>query len=80
MGECLVTRDLAMALPDSPRATEFVDAKGSRVPLHQRLRHDAVATEEGHEEGEWANEERRVLEESLTFAQVLVDQSKLALL
>jgi len=69
-----------MTLSDSPGAAEFVDSKRGRVALHQRFGRDAVATEEGHEKGEGAHQERCVLEESLSFAQVLIDESELSLL
>src|SRR5665213_1182976 len=69
-----------MTLSYAPGAAEFIDSKRRGVALHQRFGRDAVATEEGHEKGERAHQERRVLEETLSFAQVLIDQPELSLL
>ena len=67
-------------MADAPAATQVVDPQRRRVALHQRLGRDAVATEEGDEEGERSHEERCVLEQSLALAQVLIDEAELSLL
>jgi hypothetical protein len=78
--ERLITGDLAMALPDPPTTAQVIYTKGGRVALDQCLRSDAVATEEGNEKRERPHEEGSVVEESLSFAQVLVHQTELLLL
>ena len=80
MGQRLVLRDLAVAFPDAPAAREVVHPQRGGVRAGHRLGDDAVAAEEGDEERERADQVRRVVEQALSFGQILVDEAELALL
>ena len=80
VGEGLVTPHLAVAVPDAPTAGEVVHPQGRRVRAGHRLRHDAVASEEGDQERQRRDQVRRVLEQTLALRQVLVHEAELTLL
>ena len=63
-----------------PATTQVVDAKCGPVTLHERSGSNAVLPEQRYEEGERTHEEGGVLQETLTFTEVFVDETKFPLL
>ena len=76
----LLLRDFAVALPYAPTAGEVVQPQRGGVRAGHGFGHDAVTAEEGDEKREWADQMRRIVQEVLSFGQILVDETELALL
>ena len=80
MRQRLLLRDFAVAFPDAPPAGEVVEPQRGGVRAGHGFGDDAVAAEEGNEKREWADQVRCIVQEVLSFGQILVDESELALL
>ena len=80
VGEGLVLGDLPVSFPDPPTTGEVVHPQRRRIGAGHRLGNDTIATEEGNEERERADQMWRIVEQALPLGQILVDEAELTLL
>ena len=72
--------DAAVALADAQPTGEVVEGEGGGVGAGHALVDDAVAAEQGDEEGQGRDQMRGVLEQALALVQGLVHEAEVALL